>query len=119
MDGERMQTCKAALKLFIQSLPVGSKFTIISFGSSYALMEIKKKYIIDYNDFNKKKALELIDKMTATMGGTEILKPLKRAQTIELPEGYAEYIQWLKDMKNLPANEFSSDKEPPLPSKHI
>ena len=35
MSGARMETCKEALKLFLRSLPVGSKFAIISFGSNY------------------------------------------------------------------------------------
>ena len=33
MNGVRMQTAKQALKLFLKSLPVGSKFAIISFGA--------------------------------------------------------------------------------------
>jgi hypothetical protein len=33
MDGRRMEITKEALKLFIQSLPVGCTFAILSFGS--------------------------------------------------------------------------------------
>jgi len=33
MSGSRMEITKEALKLFIQSLPVGSTFAIIGFGS--------------------------------------------------------------------------------------
>ena len=50
MSGARMETCKEALKLFLRSLPVGSKFAIISFGSSFSFMQINGKQIIDYNN---------------------------------------------------------------------
>ena len=58
MSGGRIRTCKAALKLFIQSLPVGSKFSIISFGSNEKCMNINGKQVIDYNDFTSRQALE-------------------------------------------------------------
>jgi Mg-chelatase subunit ChlD len=35
MGGQKMEMTKEALKLFIQSLPAGCKFEIISFGSNY------------------------------------------------------------------------------------
>jgi Mg-chelatase subunit ChlD len=33
MEGRRIEITKEALKLFIKSLPVGSKFAILGFGS--------------------------------------------------------------------------------------
>jgi von Willebrand factor A domain-containing protein 5 len=36
MSGQKMEMTKEALKLFIQSLPPGCLFEIISFGSSYS-----------------------------------------------------------------------------------
>ena len=33
--GGRMETAKEALKLFLKSLPIDSRFAIISFGSSW------------------------------------------------------------------------------------
>ena len=42
MKGERMEITKDALKLFIQSLPVGSQFAILSFGSDSHWCEYKK-----------------------------------------------------------------------------
>ena len=43
MRGDRIETCKAALKLFIRSLPVASKFAILSFGTSFDFMKIDGK----------------------------------------------------------------------------
>ena len=42
MGGPRMEITKDALKLFIQSLPVGSQFAILSFGSDSHWCEYKK-----------------------------------------------------------------------------
>ena len=51
MSGPRMETCKEALELFIKSLPPGSKFSIISFGSTDKMMSIGGTTVVDYNDF--------------------------------------------------------------------
>jgi Mg-chelatase subunit ChlD len=40
MSGSRIQDTKKALALFIRSLPPQSKFQVISFGSSYTLMQL-------------------------------------------------------------------------------
>ena len=110
MSGARIRTCKAALKLFIQSLPVGSKFSIISFGSNDRCMTIDGKQVIEYNDATSKQALQQIDTFDADMGGTEILSPLRRAQVMEVP-GYRDYNQWLHEMERGEGH--------PLPMKHV
>mmetsp|Transcript_30757 Transcript_30757/g.30245 ORF Transcript_30757/g.30245 Transcript_30757/m.30245 type:complete len:91 (-) Transcript_30757:138-410(-) len=38
MDGKPMALAIEALKLFIHSLPIGSKFNVVSFGSEFKLM---------------------------------------------------------------------------------
>ena len=38
MSGSRIEITKKALKFFMQSLPVGSKFQILSFGSNFSYM---------------------------------------------------------------------------------
>ena len=77
MSGRRIETAKEALKLFMRSLPVDSKFSIISFGDPrYEYMEIDGKTIIDYNDKNAQLAIAKIDTFKADFGMTEILKPI-------------------------------------------
>ncbi len=41
MDGEKMETTKQALILFIKSLPSDSLFEIISFGNNYKCLSEK------------------------------------------------------------------------------
>ena len=57
MSGQRMATCVTALKFFMKSLPRGSKFSIISFGSSFDYMRIDGSNLIEYNDENSTKAI--------------------------------------------------------------
>lgn len=60
MSGGPMETAKAALKLFIQSLPVGSQFVIISFGTNWEYTKNGNDFIWDYNDENMDTILKLI-----------------------------------------------------------
>ena len=73
MEGKSIDLVKKALLLFIQSLPVGSYFQFIGFGSDY------KKYNIDpvpYTKENVSNMFEIISNMKADMGGTNISAPL-------------------------------------------
>jgi hypothetical protein len=45
-----MNITKEAMNLFMQSLPVGSKFEIIGFGSKYECMGNEKAFY-NYNDY--------------------------------------------------------------------
>jgi len=66
-----------ALKVFIHSLPDGSKFNICSFGSNYEYL-FKDDIVVDYNDENMQEAHEDMEKYESeSMGGTEIFNPLK------------------------------------------
>lgn len=64
MSGGPIMTAKAALKLFIQSLPVGSQFSIISFGTSWLYTadnsKVRDQNIWDYDDESMDKILKLI-----------------------------------------------------------
>ena len=74
MDGSRIEIASKALQLFIQSLPVGSYYQIIGFGSSY---EKYDKIPKEYNKENIKETLKMLEKLDASLGGTELKAPLE------------------------------------------
>jgi von Willebrand factor A domain-containing protein 5 len=74
MSGSPIKLAVGALKLFLHSLPIGSKFNVVSFGSDFT--KIFPQSVV-YNEENLKIAVNLISSFDADMGGTEILEPLK------------------------------------------
>ena len=73
MRGKSIDLVKQALLLFIQSLPEGSYFQLIGFGTSF------KKYNeepVPYNQENVTKIISIINDLKANMGGTNISGPL-------------------------------------------
>ena len=74
MDGERIKIASKALLLFIQSLPAGSYYQIIGFGSDFKKYDEIPK---EYNKENIKESMEIIEKLDAELGGTKVGKPLK------------------------------------------
>ena len=74
MDGNRIEIASKALELFIQSLPAGSYYQIIGFGSDYKVYDDNPK---EYNMTNIKNSLDMIKKLGADLGGTNIAGPLK------------------------------------------
>lgn len=58
----------------MHSLPLGSKFNVVSFGSEFEKLFPDS---IEYNENNLKIAVAQISKFKADMGGTELLDPLK------------------------------------------
>lgn len=75
MEGEKLKETKRAVIECLKQLDVGDKFNIIPFESEFEAMNIKS---IDYNDANMKKAIKYINNLR-TLGGTEILNPIKFA----------------------------------------
>lgn len=65
-----------ALQLFLQSLPFGSKFNVISYGSNFTSL-FKDTVSVEYNEHSLKQAQLECGTYTANMGGTEIYKPLQ------------------------------------------
>ena len=55
MHGNPIEVAKEALKLFIRSLPIGSKFNVYSFGSDFSALFSAP---VDYNEENVEKSLE-------------------------------------------------------------
>jgi hypothetical protein len=78
MGGQKMEMTKEALKLFIQSLPAGCTFEVISFGNNYTVSSPKKEGYVN-NDQNLLRIKGEIDRYGADMGGTEIYGPLEYA----------------------------------------
>ena len=73
MSGKSIDLVKQALLLFIQSLPAGSYFQLIGFGSDF------KKYNenpVEYNQKNVQNIINVINNLKANMGGTNISGPL-------------------------------------------
>ena len=73
MRGKSIDLVKQALLLFIQSLPAGSYFQLIGFGSTF------KKYneeSVEYNQENVSNIIKTINDLKANMGGTNISAPL-------------------------------------------
>ena len=54
MDGKPIELAIEALKLFLHSIPIGSKFNVYSFGSNFEKLFPAS---IDYNESNLKKAI--------------------------------------------------------------
>ena len=74
MSGSRISVAKEALKLFVRSIPPGSMFNVVSFGSKFKWLFRDVTY---YDKTSFEYAIDTIDRFRADMGGTEIYMPLK------------------------------------------
>ena len=83
MNGPRMAKANAALQLFLRSLPLGSKFAVVSFGTDYEFLELypdrNHGLIYDSNEANAKEAILRVGMFHANFGGTDIAAPLLSA----------------------------------------
>ena len=73
MGGKSIELVKQALLLFIQSLPGGSYFQLIGFGSDFKKYNEKP---VEYNQKNVTNIINVINDLKANMGGTNISQPL-------------------------------------------
>lgn len=72
--GDEIATVKAALRLFLASVPLGVWFNVCSFGSSYEfLWSVSREYSAE----TLEEAKRYVDGMDADMGGTEMLPPCR------------------------------------------
>jgi hypothetical protein len=71
---DKVEMLRNALKVFLKSLPVGVKFNVCSFGSSYRFLWPKSK---TYDAESLNQALNHVSKIEADMGGTEMLYPIE------------------------------------------
>lgn len=74
MQLTRIELAKQALKVFLKSLPIGVKFNICSFGSSYSFLWEKSA---SYNQQTLDEAMNHVSSFAANYGGTEMLQPLR------------------------------------------
>jgi hypothetical protein len=74
MQGERIRQVRECLDLFIRSLPEGSFFNIIRFGTGFKSLF---KDSVPYDRSKVSTGLRLAETMNADLGGTEILTPLE------------------------------------------
>ena len=74
MSGNPILLVRKALLLFLQSLPVNSYFQLIGFGSDF--QKYNKEPVL-YNKANVEYITNIINGLTANLGGTNISKPLR------------------------------------------
>ncbi|KAL6058963.1 von Willebrand factor A domain-containing protein 5A [Balamuthia mandrillaris] len=74
MAGSRIEQAKNALFLFLQSIPLGTRFNVVGFGSHFTQLFSES---VKYNGDTLKKAIAHVKDMAANMGGTSILPPLQ------------------------------------------
>lgn len=74
MAGSSERRVKAALRIFLKSLPVGVLFNIVSFGSTFDFLWPKSK---PYTQESLDQATYHIEAFSANYGGTEIYAPVE------------------------------------------
>ncbi len=94
MSGQPIKLAVGALKLFLHSLPIGSKFNVVSFGSEFAKLFPDS---VEYNEKNLKIAVSQISNFKADMGGTELLNPLKEIVSMKAAKDLPRCLYLLTD----------------------
>lgn len=61
MQGKTIRLAREALKLFLMSLPAGSKFNVIGYGSEFEVVFDERS--VDYNDENLDEVITWVDDM--------------------------------------------------------
>lgn len=94
MCGKKIHSASQALMIAVKSLPEGSKFNIVAFGSKYRFlfqssMETSDKYI--------EKAVQFSNQLQACLGGTELLTPLRWLLKKPLMDGLQREVLLITD----------------------
>ena len=74
MEGQSINLVSEALEIFLQSIPTGSYYQLIGFGSNFIKYDKIPK---SYTKENIKNSLTVIKDLEANLGGTNIYEPLK------------------------------------------
>jgi hypothetical protein len=96
-EDNRIGLAKEAMLLFIRSLPVGSHFNIIRFGSHFEIHFKNEILTVVYDEQTAKQAENLTRSMSANFGGTELLEPLKHLKDHPPIKGRSRQIFLLTD----------------------
>lgn len=94
MQGQPIKLAVEALKLFLHSLPMGSKFNIVSFGSKHEMMFPSSQ---EYNEQSLQNAMTKLSKFDANMGGTEIYEPVNEIFTLPSDPKLPRHLYLLTD----------------------
>ena len=94
MQGIVIDSARAALTLFLQSLSPGCYFNVLGFGSRYESLFPKS---VPYNQENLNKAIAHAESLQADLGGTELLSPLQYIFKQELLRGLPRQVFVLTD----------------------
>jgi len=79
MEGDSIQEAKKALEICLKSLDEGTYFNIYRFGSDFQhIFQVPERY----TSGSLEKALDYLAKVSADLGGTEVLKPLSHIYSI-------------------------------------
>ncbi|KAF2356295.1 VIT domain [Trinorchestia longiramus] len=97
MNGEKIQSARAVLLLFLKSLPPGCRFNIVCFGSSHFFLFKEGSRV--YTQETLAEACSLHDKMEADMGSTKILQPLKAIYSQPVDPEFSRQVLILTDGK--------------------
>jgi uncharacterized protein with von Willebrand factor type A (vWA) domain len=94
MSGSRINQVRDTLQIFLRSLPEGTLFNIIGFGSKFEKLFPESK---EYNENSLQIAVKHCEKMTANLGGTNLLSPLKAIFGEKSKEGIPRQLFVLTD----------------------
>ena len=94
MNGSYIQSARETLMLFLKSIPEGSYFNIVGFGSLYTTLF---KTTVPYDEKHLEKAMKHAQEMQADLGGTELLTPLQYIFGMEPRSGYSRQVFVLTD----------------------
>ena len=94
MSGSRINQVKDTLQIFLRSLPEGTLFNIIGFGSRFEKLFPESK---EYNESTLQTATTHVEKMFANLGGTNLLSPLQAIFAEKAKEGIPRQLFVLTD----------------------
>ena len=94
MRGSYIKSARETLMLFLKSIPEGSHFNIIGFGSRYELLF---PVSVAYSQETLDKAVKYAQTVDADLGGTELLSPLQYIFGVKTLSGHPRQIFVLTD----------------------